>query len=518
MNGDKPRLLLFSHLCSAGFVSGAEKLLLLFARELKLRYQCVLVVPGEGVISAQARALGMEVVVFEIPLCTALYSGSHSAAAHLEELKGQFVYQRLLALLVREKPSYVFVNTSVHPLPAIAAKSLGIPIVWTMMETIHPTPHRYLAVDAINEASDVIAGISRATLQPFQGHPGAGKTLLLSPYVALHEMDPSSWPYHRFQIRQQFGWQDSHCVIGYVSGSIYPQKGLEPFIRAALLLKDSAPGARFLVVGNPIDEDYFRMCLNMVQESGLSARFGWIRFEENIQRVYSAMDIVVVSSLQSEGFGMTALEGMSFGKPVVAFSSGGLAEILEATGNGGYLVRTGDVPGLASKLEWLLNDASLRLDVGNRNAAAAQAAFGVETLRAQLDQLRARLPASGFPSPLVKGNGNTVYLIENRRRRPFVSETAFLQRGFRFEDVTRVDDKELRRWHRGSSIREWPDRGSGESPSSRKKRRRKRSRPSARRKRSQAPVRRRPAERSVRKRRSKPSARRIPRKRYGRRR
>ena len=445
----RPKMLLFSHLCSEGYITGAEKLLILFAKEWRRHFDCVLVVPREGVIAAQARALGIPVIIFEIPLNTALYFASPFAGIHFNALKQQMVYQRLQALLVRERPSCVFVNTAVHPLPAAAAKSLGIPVIWSLMEAIRPSPHRRVTLDIIAGCSDIIAGISQAVLQPFKSHPAAAKTFVLTPYADLEGLNPDAWPHLRAVIRASQGWTEGECVFGYVTGTIYPQKGLEAFVRAAIKLKND-PRARFFVAGNPVDRDYWLSCQALIRQAGMEDRFRWLLFEENLELIYPAVDVVVVPSIMPEGFGMTALEAMVFGKPVIAFASGGLAEILEATGNGEFLVEPGNVAGLAAKMQWLMDNPSHRTFVGEHSRAAAQTVFGVHVLRYQQDLLVARLPiVANPPSPLVRGSGKTVYLLEDGRRRPFRTQQGFLFRGFRFEDVRVIPDRELHRYRLG---------------------------------------------------------------------
>jgi glycosyltransferase involved in cell wall biosynthesis len=469
MMGVKPKLLLFSHLCSAGYITGAEKLLILFAKEWSRHFQCVLVVPREGVIAAQARALGMQVIVFDIPLNTALYFASSHAGAHLLALKNQFVYQRLLALLVRERPSCVFVNTVVHPLPAVAAKSLGIPVIWSLMEAIRPSPYRKLTLDIIAGASDIISGISQTVLEPFKQHPAMAKTAILTPYVDQDGWNPAAWPHLRAVLRNSQGWTEHECVFGFVTGTIYPQKGLEAFVRAAIKLKKDLR-ARFFVAGNPVDMDYWQACQALVHQAGMEDRFRWLRFEENLELIYPAMDVVVVPSMLPEGFGMTALEAMMFGKPVIAFASGGLTEILEATGNGQLLVSPGNVSGLASQMQWLMDNPGIRHSIGEHSRVVAQSVFGVHVLRFQQDLLVTRLPIlPNPPSPLVRGSGKTVYLLENGRRRPFRSQNAFLQRGFRFEDVRKIPDHELRRYRLGPPIADWKGSRSSSGRNSRRK-------------------------------------------------
>lgn len=444
MSGLKPKLLLFSHICSPVFVTGAEKLLILFARELIHRFHCVLVVPTEGIIAERAREIGIRVIVLEIPLSISLYTAAPTIAEEIENLKKHPSWNKLHTLLADERPSYVWVNTTVHPLPAIAAKSLGIPTIWTLMETIMDTPNRDTAVGFIASHSDVIIGISHTTLNPLQGQQGMARTFMLPPYLNHEEMHPGSWLHHRISLRQQFGWGENHRVAGYIAATIYPSKGLEQFIQAMLPIAAADVRARFLILGNPVDETYYRNCQTLVHTSGYADRFVFHPFVEQIQQVFPAMDVVVVSSLVSEGFGMTALEGLAFGKGVVAFASGGLSEILTVTGNEMFLASTGDVAGLTARTNLLLGNDELRNAIGQRNAQAAQSVFGIEAFRARLEVLMALLPPAGWiQSSLLRGSGPTVYLVENGSRRPFVSEKAFLRRGYRFEDVNVVSDEGL---------------------------------------------------------------------------
>jgi glycosyltransferase involved in cell wall biosynthesis len=453
MSGVKPKLLLFSHICSPMFVTGAEKLLLLFTRELIHRFHCVLVVPGEGIIADRAREIGIRVIVLEIPLGISLYTATPTIAEEIEGLKKHPNWSKLRSLLADERPSYVWVNTSVHPLPAIAAKSLGISTIWTLMETIMETPNRDAAVDFITSHSDVIIGISHTTLLPLQGKQGMAKTFMLPPYLNRDELHPGSWLHHRISLRQQLGWGENHRVLAYIAATIYPSKGLEEFIQAMLPIAAADARARFLVIGNPVDEAYYQNCQTLVQMSGYADRFVFHPFAEQIQQVFPAIDVVVVPSLVTEGFGMTALEGLVFGKGVVAFASGGLTETLTVTGNETFLASTGDVAGLTARVSLLLSNDELLNEVGQRNAQAAQSIFGVEAFRARLDELMALLPFySGIQNSLLRGSGLTVYLVEDGTRRPFISEKAFLQRGYRFEDVKVVSDEVLHRLPTGASI------------------------------------------------------------------
>ncbi|MBW7460597.1 glycosyltransferase, partial [Paenibacillus sepulcri] len=253
--------------------------------------------------------------------------------------------------------------------------------------------------------------------------------------------------------RRQLGIADDQRLVGYISSSIFSAKGLEHFVLMAVAVAQRFEKAVFLIVGNPVDTDYFEQCLNLAREQNVIDRFRWIRFEEQIETIYPAMDVLVVPSMTPEGFGMTALEGMVFGKPVVVYGSGGLAEIANATGNSRYIVETGNVDGLFQKVSGLLGDEMERAVVGERNARMAVSAFGIAAYRERIRKLIDLLAGfSPVKKQVVRGTAGTVYLLEDGILRPFASEEAFLQEGYRFEEVKEVPDAMLAALPHGMSI------------------------------------------------------------------
>jgi glycosyltransferase involved in cell wall biosynthesis len=88
-----------------------------------------------------------------------------------------------------------------------------------------------------------------------------------------------------------------------------------------------------------------------------------------MSQFWNAVDIAVVPSL-SEVFGLSALEALACGVPVIASAVGGLKEIV-IDGRCGLLVQPGDPAALARALCTVLSDASLRarLSAGARSRA-----------------------------------------------------------------------------------------------------------------------------------------------------
>jgi glycosyltransferase involved in cell wall biosynthesis len=110
----------------------------------------------------------------------------------------------------------------------------------------------------------------------------------------------------------------------------------------------------------------------------LNVRFtGGIRERRDLARLLAASDVFVSASLM-ETYGLTLVEAMACGTPVIAFRVGGIAEAAP-DGQGAVLFTTGDGPALIEAITKLRNSPQLRDTLGslayetarNRNAASS---------------------------------------------------------------------------------------------------------------------------------------------------
>ncbi|GMK37436.1 hypothetical protein PCCS19_04900 [Paenibacillus sp. CCS19] len=450
----KPRLFAFSHICSQSYVTGAEKLLLFMLKELLPYFNCTLVVPNTGYLSAQAASAGVSIVVQPIPISVPLYLAQPHLMEELHEFRSHSDYAALVQLLAEQRPDVVLVSTSVHPMPAIAAKELGIPVVWMLMETIRLTPYTSASVALFERYSDWIVGISDSTLQPIRMFfpQLANRTMLLPPSWHIDSLHPASWQANRENRRNRLAIKHQHKLIGFIASSIYENKGFIPYIKMSIDIAARHPNAMFLVVGNPVDRPLFDSGIDMVRQAGLLERFRWVQFEDRIETIYPAFDLLVVPSLTAEGFGLTALEGLIFKKPVVAFAAGGLAEIMAATGNAANAVPVGDVGGLIARVDALLHTSDLHA-VGEKNAHAADLAYGLTAYRIKLLRLLELLRTNTIRVPhLVRGSEPVIYLLEGGVLRPFRSEAAVIEAGYSLEQIMQIDDATIHALPKGEPI------------------------------------------------------------------
>ncbi len=467
---DKPAMMIFSHLCNANHMTGAEKLLLLLAKELRPYFQCILVVPQEGLLAAELRAIEFEVIIQPCPLLWKIYETSALLETELQQMIDAGGLHPIMNLLHMKQPDLVLTNTCVHVLPAVAANTIGIPVVWHITETIPNTEWSSISVSMIDRYSDWISGISHSVLNVFSGHSEIEhKTIVLYPACNELRLAPEQWLIHRQQRRALIGLGDEDLIVGYVSSDIYPNKGLEHFILMAASLSEDYPRVHFLVAGNPVDPPYLNLCETMIQQFGLSDRFHFISFENEVGIVYAMLDLLVVPSLADEGFGMIALEALVGSKPVIAYKSGGLIEILSHAGVSNGLAEKGNVESLASIVRSFLSDRAQLHHIGQIGRQMALETFGLDAYRKRLQPLIAMLNEKTnivrtahqanrkllSNAPFYRGAFSfAVFQLEFGTKRPFINERVFHLKGGRWSKVKVIPDSELHVYPTGQPILE----------------------------------------------------------------
>lgn len=168
-------------------------------------------------------------------------------------------------------------------------------------------------------------------------------------------------------------------------GRLNEQKGLR-------LLLDALGGmqrrARLSVVGEGPEALMLRSQATML---GVADRVTWHGAlpQQQLAELYRRASAVVIPSLH-EGLGLVAVEAQLCETPVVAFDSGGLADVI-ADGETGLLVAPGDVAGLARALDRTLADAQLARALGTAGRVRALEVFAPDAVAARYADLYRRL-------------------------------------------------------------------------------------------------------------------------------
>ncbi|MBI5788262.1 MAG: glycosyltransferase family 4 protein [Candidatus Schekmanbacteria bacterium] len=152
-----------------------------------------------------------------------------------------------------------------------------------------------------------------------------------------------------------------------------PEKGVDRLLNALRQVDESA---KLVIVG---DGPSLPELKEKVKTLNLAARVkftGWLP-NSQIAQYYRQCTLAVVPSLWPEPFGIVGIEAMAYGKPVIAFDNGGIAEWLEDQVTG-YLVGRGNEIMLAKKINYLLQHRDTAQAMGNRGRRAVELRFTPE--------------------------------------------------------------------------------------------------------------------------------------------
>jgi mannosyltransferase len=184
------------------------------------------------------------------------------------------------------------------------------------------------------------------------------------------DLDTFSPAHDRAAIRARLGLPSDGRLVGCY-GRIRAQKGTDLFVQAAIGLCRAFPDVRAVAMGRalPRDQAFLAGLKAQVAAEGLSDR---ILFPDEVPvwdmpDWYRALDLYIAPQ-RWEGFGLTPLEAMACGVPVVASDVGAFRELV-AEGVTGHVVPAGAALPLQQAAEALLADPA-RLD---RCRAAARA-------------------------------------------------------------------------------------------------------------------------------------------------
>lgn len=189
----------------------------------------------------------------------------------------------------------------------------------------------------------------------------------------------------RVRIRREFNLGDE-IVIGVVS-RFSPGKGHEELFRAFKILTDEFKNVKLLVVGEPTvgEIEYFKRLQKLNKELGIENYTIWTGFRRDVPEVLSAIDIFVAPS-HAEAFGLSLVEAMAVGLPVVATRNAGFLDIIEDGMNGLFFER-GNYVELAEKIKKLMIDKLFAQQLGKRARETACEKFSFEKYINEIEKL-----------------------------------------------------------------------------------------------------------------------------------
>src|SRR5256714_700908 len=254
-------------------------------------------------------------------------------------------------------------------------------VITTLHETdttlLGPNPQYRAAIEHALIHSDAVTTVSeslrRQTEEIFRLRDGIT--------VIPNFFTPSTPSRSREEVRGELGISDREFLVVHMSN-------LRPTKRIDLLLRVIAAAAhrdriRLLVLAGAS----FAPFRALVDELGLREHVIVKEDAAVVEDFLPASDAGLYTS-ENESFGLSILETMFFGKPVLAFRIGGIPEVV---GDAAYLHEFGDVEGMAKSLDALIDSPEMVKQMGEAGRERAESLFTAARVVPQYEALYRRV-------------------------------------------------------------------------------------------------------------------------------
>ena len=370
-----------------GQIGGAEASLINIVSVLRASrpdWRIGTILGSAGPLAQRLESLGASVDVLPMPPAMAelgdhglgeTMTASRLGAGLLRAAPGTISYCAGLRRRVRRfRPDLVHSNGLKMHLLSIPA-ALGVcPVVWHLHEFISSRPlmSRLLSISA-NRIAGCIANSQSVAEDAAQVLRLKRPPTKIYNAISLDTFTPSGPVLDLDQLSGLPPAPRGTLRVGLL-GTFARWKGHGIFLQALARLRASVP-VRGYIIGGPVYQtkgsQYSQAELqSMALDCGVGDRVGFTGYVENPAATMRALDIVVHASTKPEPFGLSVVEAMACGRPVVAANAGGVAEIISTGGALG--VQSGNPDDLASCLKRLIETPHQKQELVRRAREAAE--------------------------------------------------------------------------------------------------------------------------------------------------
>jgi len=318
------------------------------------RFRCIVVLDEYGPLVTRFKSIGVQAQVRNV---------SSIRRSHMTALRAPIFLVRFVAslisglfLMIRCRPTLVYVNTFAVLAPAFAGALLRLPVVTHCHEILDRPQFLGKILARLHAAAAIgVIAVSAAVAKWLRdaGVPDKKLHVIKNGFAFnfkgdVAEVTAKSLP-SDFSISQ--GTAAVMCV-----GRLSEMKGQHVVIEAIACLPTEMR-SRFVVVffGDVVEgnESYRLMLESRIAELGIEDSIRFAGFREDAREYLSSCDFALVPSRFPDPLPTTVLEAMAAGRYVVGAKTGGIPEMIE-DGVTGRLFEPGDAEGLARQIAFCL--------------------------------------------------------------------------------------------------------------------------------------------------------------------
>lgn len=171
-------------------------------------------------------------------------------------------------------------------------------------------------------------------------------------------------------------------------------KGVEYLIEAMSRLKQTQYKWKLIIVGEGELKKQYQDLAGQLKLNLQTIFTGYVS-NDDLPKYYNLADVVVLPSVdKSEAFGLTLVEAMSCGKPVIASDLAGVRSVVE-DGINGLLIKPEDPDDLAAKINFILSNEAKAIEFGKTGYRKVKQKYDWQIIGRQLNELYESLRPSG---------------------------------------------------------------------------------------------------------------------------
>jgi glycosyltransferase involved in cell wall biosynthesis len=254
-----------------------------------------------------------------------------------------------------------------------------------LLTTYHGVPHEEVdAAARILRLADLVACVSTDLMEQLAERGIPAERLAVVPN-GVPDPEPTSAETMR-ALDAELGLGVGTPVVSVV-GRLVPQKAHDRFLRAAKLVHEQVPEAKFLVVG---DGELRAQTEALAAQLGLADAVVFTGIRSDATTIIARSDLLVFSS-DWEGLSIAALEALARGVPVVSTAVEGTRELLS---EGAGVVVPHEEEALATAIVECLGDPERRAELGATGRRIHRERFSTAHMAAAYRTLYERLLAA----------------------------------------------------------------------------------------------------------------------------
>lgn len=183
------------------------------------------------------------------------------------------------------------------------------------------------------------------------------------------------------RLRSELQLEDSFPLIINVA-RLQPVKGQVQLVPAMKKIVEKWPKAHLLIVGDGPERSKIEQA---IKESNFESNITLLGRRDDVPELLNCADLFLFPSF-NEALGLSVIEAMAAGLPVVAYNYGGLRELVN-NGENGLLVERGDEAALAEAVIKIMCVEGLASEMGMRGRQRVTSEFNASVTASKLESL-----------------------------------------------------------------------------------------------------------------------------------